>query len=296
MIKSLTSLRGIFILFIFFHHCHNLYLGGGSMAVTFFFVLGGFSMTLGYKDRVPKPEFCYKKFIAKRFIKFYPLHWLCLIAILPLACYSFNIWQIPIFVTNAALLQSWIPIKDVYFSFNAVSWYLADTVFFAVLFPLIFKLIVTSSTKGRVALALLMAIIYAVVAILLPVEKYHAILYISPYMRLTDFVFGIYLALLYYKLKEQPAKWWNGNVSGQLIVFSMIVLLVVESCILPENAKMVAPVYWILVAAVILTASLIRRARGGHFTGEQTAATPWRIELCHIHDTPDYTAIYKSSF
>lgn len=44
MIKSLTSLRGIFILFIFFHHCMNLYPGGGSMAVTFFFVLGGFSM------------------------------------------------------------------------------------------------------------------------------------------------------------------------------------------------------------------------------------------------------------
>ena len=56
MIKSLTSLRGLFILFIFFHHCLGLYPGGGSMAVAFFFVLGGYSMTLGYKDKVIKPD------------------------------------------------------------------------------------------------------------------------------------------------------------------------------------------------------------------------------------------------
>lgn len=63
MIKSLTSLRGIFILFIFFHHCLNIYPGGGSMAVAFFFVLGGFSMTLGYKERVLNSEFSYKQYM-----------------------------------------------------------------------------------------------------------------------------------------------------------------------------------------------------------------------------------------
>ena len=40
MIKSLTSLRGIFILFIFLHHA-GVYVGGGSMAVAFFFVVSG---------------------------------------------------------------------------------------------------------------------------------------------------------------------------------------------------------------------------------------------------------------
>lgn len=57
MIKSLTSLRGIFILFIFFHHCLSLYPGGGSMAVTFFFMLGGFAMTLGYKGKIVSKDF-----------------------------------------------------------------------------------------------------------------------------------------------------------------------------------------------------------------------------------------------
>ena len=259
MIKSLTTLRGIFILFIFLHHCHNLYPGGGSMAVTFFFVLGGFSMALGYKDRVLKPEFSYREYIIRRGIKFYPLHWLCLLVAFPLSLLSFNLNQIPVLFANAALLQTWIPIQDVYFSFNWVSWYLADTMFFAVMFPLVFKLIVTSNNKGRIAVALFLAIIYACVALLLPVEKYHAILYISPYMRLTDFVFGIYLALLYFNLKEKPAKWWNGIVIGQLVIVALIVLLIVESCILPKNFRLVAPVYWLLVALLILMSSLIRQ-------------------------------------
>lgn len=72
MIKNLTALRGIFILFIFFHHCLDLYPGGGTMAVTFFFVLGGFSMALGYRDRIMSSSFKYKDYLIRRCIKFYP--------------------------------------------------------------------------------------------------------------------------------------------------------------------------------------------------------------------------------
>lgn len=103
MIKSLISLRGIFILFIFLHHA-GVYAGGGSMAVAFFFVLSGFSMTLGYKDRVLKPEFSYKQYIARRCIKFYPLHWITLIADIPYVLMGvLNWWLIPLFFVNAAL-------------------------------------------------------------------------------------------------------------------------------------------------------------------------------------------------
>ena len=263
MIKSLTSLRGIFILFIFFHHCLHLYPGGGTMGVTFFFVLGGFSMTLGYHDKVLKPGFSYKQYITKRCIKFYPLHWLCLLVVMPLALLSFKIQQIPILLANTALLQSWVPIQKVYFSLNWVSWYLADTIFFAVMFPMVFKLIATAGVKGRTAIAILLATIYAFVAMLLPTEKYHAILYISPYMRLFDFILGIYLALLFLKIKEQPTKWWNGNVTGQLEIFVLVLLLVIESCLLHEDATWIAPVYWIPVALLILIASLIERTGGG---------------------------------
>lgn len=233
------------------------------MAVSFFFVLGGFSMTLGYKDRILSHEFNYRQYLVRRCIKFYPLHWLCLLLAVPFTIVIFKWTHVPVFFANACLAHTLLPLEKLIFSYNAVSWYLANTMFFAVMFPLIFNWIASSTTRGRIMIAALFACVYAIVAILLPVEKYHAFLYASPYMRLTDFVFGIYLALLYFKLKEQPAKWWNRAVVSQLLIFAIIALLVVESCILSDEARLFAPVYWVLIGVVIIVASLSGRIGGG---------------------------------
>lgn len=267
MIKSLTSLRGIFILFIFFHHCMNIYPGGGSMAVTFFFVLGGFGLTLGYKDRVLNQEFSYRQYITKRCIKFYPLHWLCLIATIPLVGLPLTLKQGGVFMANAALMQTLLPIKSLFFSYNAVSWYLADTLIFAALFPLLVRWILKASPKGRMGIAILFAVVYIAVAVLIPTEWYHTVLYISPYMRLTDFVFGIYLALGYLKIKSgaYELKVLKQGTFSFLIIIGLIALLVVESCLLPKPIFHIAPVYWILVALIIVTASLsTENGRGGY--------------------------------
>lgn len=190
---------------------------------------------------------------------------------MPLAFLSFTWLDVPKLALNAVLLQTWVPIQKWYFSFNWVSWYLANTMFFAVVFPFIFKWIAGASPKGKGLIAALIAIIYVMVVI--PEEKYHAILYISPYTRLSDFVFGIYLALGYLKLKERPLEKWN-NIVNQIVVISLIVLLVVESCVLSENATLFAPVYWIPVALLILVASLSERV-GGANSAKQMATASW---------------------
>ena len=261
MIKSLTSLRGGFILFIFFHHCMNLYPGGGSMAVTFFFVLGGFSMTIGYKDRLLNPDFNYRQYITRRCIRFFPLHWLCLFLALPFVIMSFSWLDIPTFILNSLLLQTWVPIKSFYFSFNQVSWYLADTMFFAVMFPFLGKWIIKANRNKRSLIAIFFVTLYTMVAIFLPVDLYHAVLYISPYMRLVDFVFGIFLALGYFSLREKPAKRFTNSALSQFIIICLIVLLVVESCVY-ENARCFSVIYWPLIALLILIASLSETSSG----------------------------------
>ena len=70
-IQEISSLRFIFIIAIFLHHT-IAYTGGGYVGVEFFFVLGGFVMTLGYKDRISGSEFSYKPFLFKRMAKYYP--------------------------------------------------------------------------------------------------------------------------------------------------------------------------------------------------------------------------------
>lgn len=276
MIKSLTSLRGIFILFIFFHHCLDLYPGGGSMAVAFFFILGGFSMTLGYREKVLKPEFSYRQYITRRCIRFYPLHWLCLLAALPLALLSFSWKLIPLFFVNATLTQTLIPLKEVYFSFNAVSWYLADTLIFALIFPFVIKLILKSTPKRIIVFASIIVTIYMAIAITIPSDWYHYVLYICPFVRLTDFVFGIFLALGYVELIERGFLIWRKSLLSQIIILSLIVLLVVESCLLSENARLFAPIYWLPVALVIITASLSSTNGGGvQCFGKQVVAASW---------------------
>ncbi len=283
MIKSLTSLRGIFILFIFLHHCPGIYAGGGSMAVAFFFILGGFSMKLGYSEKLKKPEWSYKDYIAKRAIKFYPLHWMCLMAAaLPSVILGhIDLRGIGLFGINAALLQSWIPVRNVYFSYNAVSWYLADTMFFALLFPALCRIIMGAGRWGRAAIAVVIAAIYAVVAVSIPTEMHHAILYISPAIRLADFVFGMYLAIAYMALKELPESRRLGTGFLQVASFLLIVALVVESCLLSEDACLFAPLYWPLVGLLLLTASLSsEHNRGGaKLVGKQMFASPRESEF-----------------
>ena len=234
-----------------------MYPGGGSMSVAFFFVLGGFSMAVGYKDRVFSPSFSYKTYITHRCIKFFPLHWLCLFASIPLVLLSNTREQFPIFFANFSLLQSWIPIQRVYFSYNWVSWYLADTMFFAAVFPFLFKWIIRGRGFERVFITLVTTVIYVVVAVSIPQDKYHAILYISPYMRLADFVFGIYLAICYKYLKNRELCFYNNaNINAFIIIF-LISLLVVESSLLGGgNYRYISPLYWPLVGLLILSASL----------------------------------------
>lgn len=83
-IPALDSLRFLFMLVIFFHHL-DLYPHGGGIAVSFFFILSGFSLTIGYRDRVLQPEFSYSNYITKRLVKFYPLHWLILFFVVALS-------------------------------------------------------------------------------------------------------------------------------------------------------------------------------------------------------------------
>ena len=268
MIKELTSLRGIFILFIFFHHCLNLYTGGGSLAVTFFFIASGFSLTLGYHNRVKEPTFSFKQYITRRAVKFYPLHWICLLVSLPLVFTPSNWKQLPILVTNAALMQSWIPMQDIYFSFNSVSWFLSDILFFAAVFPFVYRWIDGASQKSRYTVVIAVLIFYVVLAISLPPEHRHAVLYINPLVRLLDFMFGIFLAKIFLQLKDNNRV---NDVIGshrllvELIIITTIALLVIESCILSKDVRLISPVYWLFVSTVIVLSALLGINGGGIF-------------------------------
>lgn len=256
------------------------------MAVAFFFILGGFSLTLGYNERVMQPSFSYKQYITRRCIKFYPLHWLCLIAVLPLVPLFFDWKHLVILFSNVALMQTLIPINDFYFTYNSVSWYLADTMFFAILFPFLLKWFIRSNITKKVSAIIFLTIIYVVVLVITPQPMYHSVLYICPYIRIFDFIFGIILALGYLKIKNKPltSKCFSSVPLLSVIVFILIAALVLESCYLSNAIHLIAPVYWPLVAAILLCTTILNRA-SVFFGGGNLLQNKWLLKLGELSFT-----------
>lgn len=266
-IKELSSLRGLFMITIFLHHL-GLYEGGAYMAVSFFFVLSGYSLTLGYYNKIINSQFSYKSFIIRRFARLYPVHWLCFFVILPLYLTAFlNEAGLYKLIPNLLLMQSLFPVMDVYFSYNAVSWYLSDIFIMAIFFPIIIKLFNMVSQSKRVALISLFITVYFVAVKILPLDLYHALLYINPFFRMIDFVIGIILGLLFVQWKNnKEIQKRNKSKRIQYIVLglsSFITMILLSVIYETENPLFIAAFYWLPVSLLIFSVSAINILGGG---------------------------------
>lgn len=255
MIKELSSLRGILILFIFFHH-RGVYDGAGAMAVACFFVLGGFCSALGYADKVTRSDFHYGRYLVSRLIKYYPLHWLLLAV--------YVVWgghiALRYLMTNAFLLQSWVPIQSYYFSFNAASWYLSDVVFFVWMCPWVLRCLCTMSDRKLWLSLMGVCVIGLVLAMCVPMYWHQQILYINPLTRLLDFIVGAISAMLYTRNKDRVK---ITNAMYWIVASLSFVILVVLSIFLPKELRLVPFFFWPFSALLILALSFgTKRMKG----------------------------------
>ena len=267
-INELNAFRAIFMFTIFLHHVH-VYDGAGYMAVSFFFMLSGFSLTLGYKDRLLSGSFSYKDFAKRRISRLLPLHWLCILISLPLTVLGIESIgdYLLILLVNASLLHSFVPTKAFYFSFNYVSWFVSAILFFALIFPYLLKAIVKLSKRWLIVFAIAIVYIYLVVLNLLPEDYYHPILYINPIPRIVDFAIGICLALLF--LKNVGEKKDRNSVSPlmwDLMAFLSFVVVIAISFLFPtSNPYSVAFLYWIPIGCMIYSIASGSVVGGGRF-------------------------------
>lgn len=231
MIKSLQSLRFIFAIMIFLHHFtvngKGLFEAGGTCGVSFFIILSGVVMSLGYYEKCISSSFSYKKFVLKRIIRLYPLHLLCLIAFIILNPYVLSLSGIVRLTPNLLLIQSWIPLQDIYFSGNAVSWCLSDMMFFYLIFPFLVRFINMSSNKKITFISMGIFQIYISAILYMPESKAHRFLYISPIFRLVDFIIGIFIFNIYIK--------WGSIIRNRikgLNVISMGIFTIMFLCLI----------------------------------------------------------------
>lgn len=165
---------------------------------------------------------------------------------------TLNGWS-RVLCVNALLLQSWFPLSGVYFSGNAVSWFLSDLLFFYAIFPWLYPIV--KRLSSRVLLAS-MLVVYVLLASLLPEEWVPAILYIFPLTRLVDFVLGI---LLY-----EGYKHWQGASEPQGALFiltlgELMLVLALTCCILAYSHLPLrwatAMLWWPALSGIVLWAA-----------------------------------------
>lgn len=258
MIKELTSLRFILILVIFFHHALPNYPGGGDMGVACFFVLSGFCYALGYSRKVKAADFDYRGFIKSRLAKFYPLHWITLLAAIPISLYAGLGWKNGVVLgLNGLLLQSWIPLSSVYFSFNGVSWFLSDMVFLVAVFPFLSRAL--DRRTGRWMLLLPASALYCILCIWTPADLRNAVLYINPLVRMCDFTVGILAGMWYLRLKENVSV--TESVQRHKMLFRIVSVasflgLLSMSVFIPEQYTLMAFMFWPIAVVMLVCVSL----------------------------------------
>lgn len=174
-IYPLYTLRFIFFVFIFVHHCYENVevplLRQPTLAVSAFIILSGFLNGYIYikKDYKIK-EFL--KFTYNRIKKLYPLHIILLLISIPLSG-VFNLSGGSDFLEfgkrifcNTLLIQSWVNDPAYYFSFNGVAWFLSAYMFLSLLtLPIMSILKRINRTKHRNILLVSISIVLFMITV-----------------------------------------------------------------------------------------------------------------------------------
>lgn len=226
-IDALTSIRFFAAIFVLSSHLaflentnySYLFVKDGFIGVTLFFILSGFVLSYSYENKFKQKQVKYKDFILYRIFRIYPIHVFTLFLALPMCL---NLKGLVTFFPNLLLVQSFIPNSLFYFSWNAPSWSISNEMFFYVLFPFLVLF-----QKKHLLIAYLFLIALQLI-ILFSVNNHaikHATLYISPFLRVSDFILGILIYQIYSDRKDYLQSKSSFLQFVSVIVFSIFIFV-----------------------------------------------------------------------
>lgn len=194
--RPIDSIRGLFALMIVWHHICPLlgipyHYDFGNTIVLFFFILSGFHIALGWKDRI---EGHTKDFIMRRCKKIFPIQWLMTILFVVCGINVVSLWTVPFHLT---LTQSLIPLWKINFTLNTPSWFLSSIFICYLIAPLLIKW--AKNYRARFILFYFVALLgFSLFVFLLPDSIGHRwLVYINPFARILDFSIGIILGVIW---------------------------------------------------------------------------------------------------
>jgi peptidoglycan/LPS O-acetylase OafA/YrhL len=169
-----------------------------------------------------------------------------------------NVWQgyfhWDIAGANLFLLQSYIPVKDFYFSINNVSWSISTELFFYLMFPFYVIWLHKFPKLKYILLLIIPIIIFAEPYFRTNMKLEKAIFYINPIVRSFDFILGIITCQIYKKIKDTPISFSKGT----LIEIAAITVLAIFFYFHNDVARAFryGIYYWIPMVGIVLIFAL----------------------------------------
>lgn len=207
--SSIQALRGIGFLLVFLYHAEVIP-AGGIMGVELFFVMSGFLLSIIHPDQeIPLRLKDCAEYSVKKMRKLYLLHLLMAFCALPFLVYRFwgkshAIASIVLrTMANVLLIQAWIPVDDVKYSLNNLSWFLSCMLFLYFIFPFV-KARMRKINDERTVLTRMaaMCVLISAISIVLwyvcacrcgDINLFKMLTYNFPAFRALDFILGCYL-------------------------------------------------------------------------------------------------------
>jgi len=215
-IEALASLRFFAAFGIIIQHASNHNLVSSSVvryldlskSVSFFFVLSGFVLSYIYYKR----NFSLLTFIRARILRIWPamvVSILFTILLLPPGLYlpestnvKMRLWTLMYCLTG---LQSWFPIPNVFFAYNAVTWTISVEMFFYIVFPFLIrrrKIIFMAAATSFIVAVLFIFGIYLFDISSISDKSYgqvawEGLIYINPLSRMIEFCLGVTCGIIF---------------------------------------------------------------------------------------------------
>ena len=243
--KSVQVLRAVAFLFVFLSHAFTKLGWWGAFGVSLFIVLSGYLETKKhlYDDISALP------FAIKKIKKVYPLHIIMMLFAIPLSAkivfkrHGAIKLLIQIFF-NATMAQSWAPIGAIYYSLNAVSWYLTLVVFFALISPKFMRWLRNSSVrKIKIVVLTLICCDFIVGYLSMRLPEAHWIAYVCPVTRSFDYIIGGGT----YVLAHKNIKIWM-LPTGLILAIGMLI----SSVFAYSTNELFSSALWIIPSVLII--------------------------------------------
>lgn len=224
--SALNGWRFLFAMMIIWHHFPDSYknfsinLDFGNTIVTFFFILSGFLLTIGYKDKIKSNEISYKDFIRRRISAIFPLQWIMTILFVIFNINIASYWALPFHLT---LTQSLIPYWEINFAINTPSWFLSSIfICYLLTYPI---LLLFSERKYLFLMSyLIMLMLWNLFLYFLPESiGTRWLCYISPFSRIFDYSIGIVVGLYWSSIVKVSQRFLGNKINATILELSIVV-------------------------------------------------------------------------